>query len=219
HPSARWNRTKAVWHCDVCGAEGGVLDLARRLGLSLAERLGHVARKETGRWMIRGRTGRPVAVKVRLEPGHNGKPQDCVWERPDGRRGLGAVKPDALPLYGTHELASAPPGPRVVVEGEKARDRLAQRGVCAVGTVTGASGTPTHDVLGVLVGADVVLWPDADAPGRAHMCRIGSRLTELGISPRVLSPWPGRSEASDAAGWADSPEPPHPLLPPPHTRN
>ena len=33
HPSARWNPTKGVWHCDVCDAGGGTIDLARRLGL------------------------------------------------------------------------------------------------------------------------------------------------------------------------------------------
>lgn len=34
HPSARWNREKAVWYCDACGVGGGVVDLARRLGLT-----------------------------------------------------------------------------------------------------------------------------------------------------------------------------------------
>ena len=34
HSSARWNREKAVWYCDVCGLGGGVVDLARRLGLT-----------------------------------------------------------------------------------------------------------------------------------------------------------------------------------------
>jgi len=85
HPSARWNRTKAVWHCDVCGAAGGIIALARRLRLPLPERLGHVSRKETGRWTIRDGTGRPVAVKVRLEPGRNGRRKDYVWFHPDGR--------------------------------------------------------------------------------------------------------------------------------------
>src|SRR5438552_15667941 len=33
HPSARWHPEKAVWHCDVCGAGGGYVDLARRLGI------------------------------------------------------------------------------------------------------------------------------------------------------------------------------------------
>jgi hypothetical protein len=33
HPSARWNGTKAVWCCDVCGEGGGALDLADRLSI------------------------------------------------------------------------------------------------------------------------------------------------------------------------------------------
>jgi len=37
HPSARWNRAKAAWHCDACGAGGGALDLARCLEISLPE--------------------------------------------------------------------------------------------------------------------------------------------------------------------------------------
>jgi Winged helix-turn-helix DNA-binding len=32
-PSARWNREKWVWHCDVCGAGGGAADLARILNV------------------------------------------------------------------------------------------------------------------------------------------------------------------------------------------
>lgn len=33
HPSARWNRDKATWCCDVCKAGGGALDLADRFGI------------------------------------------------------------------------------------------------------------------------------------------------------------------------------------------
>lgn len=32
-PSARWNPAKRVWRCDACGAGGGYLDLAARLGV------------------------------------------------------------------------------------------------------------------------------------------------------------------------------------------
>lgn len=35
HPSADWNRKKAVWCCRVCGAGGGVADLAGCLGIDL----------------------------------------------------------------------------------------------------------------------------------------------------------------------------------------
>ena len=38
HPSARWNRTKAVWRCDACGAGAGAIGLAKLLGLSVPER-------------------------------------------------------------------------------------------------------------------------------------------------------------------------------------
>lgn len=33
HPSATFNVDKAAWYCFACGAGGGALDLARRLGL------------------------------------------------------------------------------------------------------------------------------------------------------------------------------------------
>jgi hypothetical protein len=38
HPSARWNRDKATWFCDVCAIGDGAVDLARRLGVPLPER-------------------------------------------------------------------------------------------------------------------------------------------------------------------------------------
>ena len=37
-PSADWNPKKAVWCCRVCGARGGVIDLAKRLGINLGTR-------------------------------------------------------------------------------------------------------------------------------------------------------------------------------------
>lgn len=33
NPSASWNRAKGAWHCFRCGAKGGALDLAQRLGI------------------------------------------------------------------------------------------------------------------------------------------------------------------------------------------
>lgn len=40
HPSARWNPQKAVWRCDVCGADGGAFDLADKLGIERPEKGG-----------------------------------------------------------------------------------------------------------------------------------------------------------------------------------
>ncbi len=37
-PSARWNEEKGLWYCDVCGAKGGYVDLARRLEILPGEK-------------------------------------------------------------------------------------------------------------------------------------------------------------------------------------
>src|SRR5262245_39876392 len=182
HWSARWHPDKGVWRCDVSGMGGGALNLrwllnmdqraswngARSPSLSPPGTGDRTPRhdasdsqRETGRWTIRTPGGEYCAEHIRLEPGRNGRSKDCVWER-HGERGLGSRRLSDLPLYGVHELAQGAGGsPVVLVEGEKARDALSQRGVRAVGTVTGASGTPSDGVLRSLAGAEVVLWPDA----------------------------------------------------------
>src|SRR5262249_48739203 len=147
-----------------------------------------------------------IAEHVRLEPGKNGKSKDYLWFV-HGTAGLGGRKVTELPLYGVHELGQ--PGEAssvIVVEGEKARDALGARAILAVATVTGASSTPDDSVLSVLRGFDVVLWPDADEPGRQHMRRIGQRLHALGIVYRVLAPWPDASDGRDAADLQDDSE-------------
>ena len=186
HASARWHEGKAVWHCDVCGVGGGALDLARRLGvLEPHDRRPNVL--ETV-YAIRNAAGELVAEHVRRDRADGSK--TFAWRRA-GRWGLGGLNPADLPLYGTEAIAGTPAGSLVVVvEGEKVRDALTERGILVAGTVTGASGTPSPAALEVLVGKDVVLWPDADGPGRAHMQRIAERLVALGIRPRWLE-WGG----------------------------
>lgn len=203
NPSARWNAGKAAWRCDVCGEGGGAFDLARRLGVPLPEgvRRGraprggksrcedpeHVMRRETV-YPIRDAAGVLVAEHVRRDFRDGCK--DFTWRR-NAKPGLDGIPVAELPLYGAEDVAAAPPGALVVlVEGERARGALKDRGILAAGTVTGASGTPSPASLAVLEGKDVVLWPDADEPGRAHMQRIAERLVALGIRPRWLE-WGG----------------------------
>ena len=44
--------------------------------------------------------------------------------------------------------------------------------------MTGASSAPTAKALSILAGHRVVLWPDSDPPGRAHMERLRDRLVK-----------------------------------------
>src|SRR5262249_42750622 len=57
-------------------------------------------------------------------------------------------------------------------------------------------------VLSVLLGRDVVLWPDADEPGRAHMARIAERLQGVARSVRTFQ-WPHAPEHGDAADFTE----------------
>lgn len=89
-----------------------------------------------------------------------------------------------------------------MAEGEKATEALRAAGIAAVGTVTGASQTPTIKALEVLEGRRVCLWPDNDPEGRAHMDRIGARLQD--IAAEVLSyEWRDAPEKGDAADHPD----------------
>jgi hypothetical protein len=158
---------------------------------------GHDGRRST-RYEIRDGAGAHVATHERID---DVRGKRYVWRQPDGSTGLAGRKVATLPLYGAHLITSWPAdAPIALCEGERATDALLERGIAAVGTVTGASGTPADAVLRVLMGRRVMLWPDADTPGRAHMERIATRLAALGCDVRIVS-WPNAPEGGDAADY------------------
>ena len=146
---------------------------------------------------IKDAAGRLVATHERYE-GPSGK--RFLWKLPDGKYSKGGeIRPTALPLYGSERLADWPEEHGVVVvEGEKSADALRERGVPALGTVTGANGTHDAEALKVLTGRRVVLWPDNDHAGREHMRRMAERLTEIATEVRWYE-WEGAPEKGDAA--------------------
>lgn len=149
------------------------------------------------RWPIADAAGNVVAIHGRRDFADHTK--NLWWEMPDGGKGLRGLKPEDVPLYGVDELDAESRGIVVVTEGEKARDALAGLGIAAVGTVTGAASVPSPAVLSALRGRDVVLWPDNDDIGRAHMQRIAGRLRALGIRSTTLT-W-GTEKGDDAADF------------------
>lgn len=159
---------------------------------------------EETRYEVRDVTGQRVRYHVRTE-GPEGK--TFRWEQEDGTPGLDGVKLSDLSLYGIDRLP--PDGPVVITEGEKTADALQGNGIPAVGTVTGASGTPGDDALRPLLGRTVYLWPDNDDNGRQHMNRIGEALVRLGHRDVHTLNWEGAPPKGDAAdlvyleGWRD----------------
>ena len=115
--------------------------------------------------------GTLVALHVRIQS--PGRKKRFVWQQPDGSSGLNGRSVSELPLYGTEQLPGLKSGRLVVVtEGEKAADALRVRGIPAVGTVTGAAGCPSDDVLATLDSFAVAVWPDADPQGRKHAAKL-----------------------------------------------
>jgi DNA primase len=113
------------------------------------------------------------------------------------------VRPKELPLYGTHLMPKwNREAPVFIVEGEKCAEVLWARGYQALGTY-GATMCPIAAVLEPLRGWHVVLWPDNDEPGRAHMARIAELLAPIVASLRRLD-WEDvpKGDAADYFGGA-----------------
>lgn len=132
-------------------------------------------------YAIRNTAGETIAEHVRVD-WPNGRKR-MYWQIPgcDPRDGLMGVSTPDLPLYGSEHIPSFHVAqPVVICEGERARDALWSLGIAALATVTGAASTPGEDALAVLLAFNVVLWPDHDREGWAHMNRVAWRLHQIG---------------------------------------
>jgi len=130
--------------------------------------------------------------------------------------------PSPRPLYGLDRWHASEAV--VIVEGEKCVDALASVGIDATSLMGGANTTIEKTDLTPLAGKTVVLWPDADDPGRKLMAGLEGPLQALGCTVRRITPpaakpvgWDAAdavAEGFDVAGFLAAPvEPPRPRLP------
>ena len=155
--------------------------------------------EKTTDYPIRDVDGTIAAIHRRIDGDRGGK--RFFWLTANGTPSeKGKVKPASLPLYRAESISSIPHGAVVFIsEGEKSADALARAGFYALGTVTGAASTPSTATLSRLAGMDVVLWPDNDDVGRAHMERIADLLAGIASRVRIAS-W-GQEDGDDAADF------------------
>jgi hypothetical protein len=196
-PSANWNSAKQTWICrsgssPKCSTGGGYLDLARRLEIELPahEKPVYV---ESARWVVKEANGQIAGIHVRQELSNGAK--RVIWEG-----GLKGRSLSNMPLYGSERVRYFDQSELVfIVEGEKTADALRNFGKQVLGTVTGATATPSKDVLSITAGFDIYLWPDNDDPGRAHMKRIADVLPE----PPLFIDWIDAPPKGDAADFVE----------------
>jgi putative DNA primase/helicase len=167
NPSARYSFEKGVWRCDVCGAGGGYVDLAKRLGLNLN---GHGGKPKGGKGKIVDtyayvdEAGDLLFQVVRFEP------KDFRQRKPDGQGGwVWSLKGTRRVLYNLPEVLKAVKEKRFIflVEGEKDADNLTAHGFVATTAPQGA-GKWLKGYSDTLKGARIALIPDRDEAGEKH---------------------------------------------------
>ena len=135
------------------------------------------------------------------------------WDRPDGKEirwrvpagtyaeGLGDLRIERLPLYGTQFIDPSDDKPIIIAEGERAVDTLRDHGLNAC-TAGGGAGQRSfsRETLAPLEDREVWLWPDNDPQGRQFMLFLRQELRTVARSIRLLAP-AGLPFKGDAYDW------------------
>ncbi|AIR88128.1 DUF927 domain-containing protein [Pseudomonas cremoricolorata] len=143
-------------------------------------------------WIYRNGSGQPLMVLYRfdLKPDECGSPRKafapltwCKHSANDSLAWRWQGLPEPRPLLRLDELVKRPSAPVVLCEGEKAADGAADLLPEHVATCwpNGTNSWQKTDFT-ALVGRDVLLWPDNDAPGKTCMDALADYLRKLGAA-------------------------------------
>ena len=133
------------------------------------------------------------------------------WDLADGKKEIRPISrhadgwrlehmPTPRPLYHA-EWLSSPSSRTFVVEGEKCVHTLRSLGLAPATTSAGGASSARQSDWSPLAGHDVVILPDADAPGRQYAAEVAEILQALDPPAvvRVVDLAPDRDDGSDAA--------------------
>jgi putative DNA primase/helicase len=159
-------------------------------------------------WTYRGTKGETLGHVARYG-GEDGK-QVVPFFKVNGNKWKAGAAKQPRPLYSLHKLAKTQPEtPVLIAEGEKAADaaqRLLGRSYVCM-TWPGGTNAVTKADWSPLQGRNVVIWPDADDPGRKAAKSVAEQCQEAGArSARTVEPPQGKSSGWDLAdakaeGW------------------
>ena len=194
-PPVRVEEAKAKVEADRKG-KGRGFPTAREAAKFLAGKLGCSSAKS---WVYRDNSGAAILVVYRFDT-PEGKTYRPVHRTPEGWRF--GDPPGPLPLYGLPELAGA--GRIYLTEGEKAAEAARALDVLATTSAHGAK-SPGRTNFSALAGRDVVILPDADAPGEGYARAVVGLLAKLNPAPTVrVVRLPGLSEGGDVVEWIEA---------------
>lgn len=187
-----------------CHAGCDSLAILKALGMNGAPR---PSKEPVAIYPYRNAEGSEVRQKLRFEP------KNFRIRHKDAATGEWVYKAGNGPavLYRLPELKTAIAEGRTVfvVEGEKDADRLAALALAATTNIEGAAQPNQRakwrkDYTEQLRGAArVILLPDNDAPGRAHMAHVAQELAGKVADIRVLE-LPGLPDKGDVSDWLNA---------------
>jgi len=138
-------------------------------------------------YIYRDADGNHLMYRFRCRDAKGDKFMLPVTMDPDGRSFNNKDCPPPRPLYGLDKLAARPAATVLIVEGEKTADAATKVfDELVVMTWPGGDKGVRHADLSPLSGRDVIVWPDADAPGREAATAVRNRLMLLGCSVRIV---------------------------------
>jgi 5S rRNA maturation endonuclease (ribonuclease M5) len=164
-------------------------------------------------WKYYDTRGNLIASVRRYEP--DGTPASKTY-RPycyktvNGKKTWTTGAPDLRPLFRLPDIAFSPSV--VLVEGEKCAQALADLGIEATTAMQGAKAPIEKTDWSPLQGKEVILWPDADAPGHEYMGKVAGRLLALGCKVSSVTVPPGKNAGWDAADAIEERLDPHDLI-------
>ncbi len=126
------------------------------------------------------------------------RPKGFYQRKPDGKGGyINNLKGVTLSLYHQDKLREAIDNgaPIFVVEGEKDTDNVRKLGMAATCNPMGA-GKWRDSYSEAFRGADLIIIPDADGPGRDHAAQVARSCYGKAVKVRVLE-LPGAKDTSD----------------------
>ena len=133
-------------------------------------------------------------------------PKDFRQRRPNGQGGWDWNLADVqrVPYRLPQVLAAIQAGELIAIaEGEKAADALAALGIPATCSSGGAGKWNLADYGQWFHGADVIVLPDNDKPGREHAAEVAADLRGKASKVRVIE-LPGLPLKGDAADWIEA---------------
>jgi putative DNA primase/helicase len=145
--------------------------------------------RPTQRWRYCDPTGAVLFLILRFDKIDGGKEfwPLTLWRGAQGLQWRWKSVPAPRPLYGLDALAARPDAAVVVCEGEKSADAAALIFPKSV-AVTSPGGAKAADKAdwSVLRGRKVLIWPDADKPGRDYAAKVGATLATLDCDASII---------------------------------